>query len=226
MRATNDGGDSAYSNESCATTPLPPPDTKFRVERATGNILTDGSYEVSEIVEPGDVVEPDPNKPKHYRKARPRSTTASGVISTQPGMTMAVAPARPMLEVPKESYLALDGISIQLLVGQTQTVAPLVFNLSVKAFGEAKPLALTLSLSRVLEHRPASPRLALVGRVPVRATTENGVIQVGDLLTVSITRTGYAMRCAEVKHCEGTVIGKALEALDKGTGIILMLILR
>ena len=56
------------------------------------------------------------------------------------------------------------------------------------------------------------PMLVLMGTVPVKATTENGPINAGDLLTVS-SKPDYAMRCARAKECEGTIIGKALEGL-------------
>jgi hypothetical protein len=67
--------------------------------------------------------------------------------------------------------------------------------------------------------------LALLGRVPVKATTENGPIHLGDLLT-SASKPGYAMRCESAAQCEGAIIGKALEALDAGEGVILMLVMR
>lgn len=67
--------------------------------------------------------------------------------------------------------------------------------------------------------------LALIGRVPVKATTENGPIRPGDLLTSS-PKPGYAMRCASAQQCEGAIIGKALESLDAGEGVILMLVMR
>jgi subtilisin family serine protease len=67
--------------------------------------------------------------------------------------------------------------------------------------------------------------LALVGRVPVKATTENGPIRPGDLLT-SASKPGYAMRCESAAQCEGAIIGKALEALNEGEGFILMLVMR
>jgi subtilisin family serine protease len=67
--------------------------------------------------------------------------------------------------------------------------------------------------------------LALVGRVPVKATTENGPIRLGDLLT-SASKPGYAMRCESAAQCEGAIIGKALEALNEGEGFILMLVMR
>ncbi len=53
----------------------------FRVERATGDVFADGSFNgggadvaeyinTSETVEPGDVIEIDPNNPGQFRKAR------------------------------------------------------------------------------------------------------------------------------------------------------------
>jgi hypothetical protein len=151
----------------------------FRIERATGNVCTDGSFFsgnadvaeyilASEPLEPGDVVELDPHNPKHYRKARePYSPWVAGVISTQPGVVLGA----------RGHYV-----------------------------GE-----------RAL--------LALLGRVPVKATTENGPIRPGDLLT-SASKPGYAMRCVDVTQCEGAIIGKALEAFDEGEGAILMLVMR
>jgi len=67
--------------------------------------------------------------------------------------------------------------------------------------------------------------LALVGRVPVKATAENGPIRPGDLLT-SASKPGYAMRCENAQRCEGAIIGKALESLDEGAGVIVMLVMR
>jgi subtilisin family serine protease len=67
--------------------------------------------------------------------------------------------------------------------------------------------------------------LALLGRVPVKATTENGPINLGDLLT-SASKPGYAMRCESAVQCEGAIIGKALEALNEGEDVILMLVMR
>jgi hypothetical protein len=65
--------------------------------------------------------------------------------------------------------------------------------------------------------------LALLGRVPVKATTENGPIRPGDLLT-SASKPGYAMRCASPKLCEGALLGKALQPLSHGDSAILMLV--
>ncbi len=64
--------------------------------------------------------------------------------------------------------------------------------------------------------------LAVVGVVPVKVTSENGVIQPGDLLTTSST-PGYAMKAGS-RPAVGTVIGKALASLKNSTGLILMLV--
>ena len=65
------------------------------------------------------------------------------------------------------------------------------------------------------------PSLALAGRVPVFVTTENGPIQVGDIL-VSSSKPGYAMKCNQSSKCVGAIIGKAMEPLKEGEGKIMM----
>lgn len=64
--------------------------------------------------------------------------------------------------------------------------------------------------------------LAVVGVVPVKASAENGPIQPGDLLVASST-PGHAMKAGPNPQV-GTVIGKALAALEQGLGVILMLV--
>lgn len=65
--------------------------------------------------------------------------------------------------------------------------------------------------------------LAVVGIVPVKASTENGPIRPGDLLVASST-PGHAMHSGPNPPA-GTIIGKALEGLEKGTGVIRMLVM-
>jgi hypothetical protein len=71
--------------------------------------------------------------------------------------------------------------------------------------------------------------VAQSGRVRVKADASNGAIKPGDLLVTS-PRAGYAMKSTAVKmgaasvHRPGTVVGKALEPLAKGTGEILVLL--
>jgi hypothetical protein len=63
--------------------------------------------------------------------------------------------------------------------------------------------------------------VALLGIVPTKVSAENGPIQRGDLLVTSTT-PGHAMRADDPPP--GTVLGKALEALESGTGVILVLV--
>jgi hypothetical protein len=63
--------------------------------------------------------------------------------------------------------------------------------------------------------------LAVVGVVPVKASAEAGAIRPGDRLVASAT-PGHAMRAGQDAP-NGTVIGKALSALDAGTGVVKML---
>ena len=73
----------------------------------------------------------------------------------------------------------------------------------------------------------ASPQnevpLAIVGVVPCKVTVENGPIRPGDLLVSSGT-PGYAMRASDRKRMVGAVVGKALEPLMKGKGLIQVLV--
>jgi hypothetical protein len=65
--------------------------------------------------------------------------------------------------------------------------------------------------------------VAVVGVVPVKASLENGAIHPGDLLVASST-PGRAMKAGE-DAAIGTVIGKALESLEEGQGVIQMLVM-
>ncbi|MBU0546259.1 hypothetical protein KKA13_03335, partial [Patescibacteria group bacterium] len=68
--------------------------------------------------------------------------------------------------------------------------------------------------------------MAMVGRVPVKASAENGSINRGDLLVTAST-TGYAMKYDANKDNDLKmvgVIGVALEPLNEGSGKIMALI--
>jgi len=72
------------------------------------------------------------------------------------------------------------------------------------------------------ERRTTVP-VALAGMIPVKVTTENGPIRPGDLL-VSSSAPGRAMR-AGVAPAPGTVIGKAMGTLERGSGTVAMLVM-
>jgi hypothetical protein len=71
--------------------------------------------------------------------------------------------------------------------------------------------------------------VAATGRVRVKVDATNGPIKIGDLLVTS-DKEGFAMKSIAVEfggvrmHRPGTIIGKALEPLDKGAGEILVLL--
>jgi len=65
--------------------------------------------------------------------------------------------------------------------------------------------------------------LAVVGIVPCKVTAENGAIGVGDLLVAS-SRAGYAMRGTDRGRMLGAVVGKAMEPLAGGNGVIQVLV--
>lgn len=64
--------------------------------------------------------------------------------------------------------------------------------------------------------------VAVVGIVKCKVSAENGPIQRGDLL-VTASLPGYAMSAGD-NPPQGTVLGKALQVLSEGTGIILILV--
>jgi hypothetical protein len=227
---------------------IPPPacpatSVIFRIERETGNACADGAWNsggadvaefisTTEILRPGDVVEVDPQNPKSYRKARsPYSTLVAGVISISPGLILGPTLSGGPNPLPPSPDVV--GANLRVRPGQTQGSAPegwgerTVLSLSLSPWREQTLLLSGVSVSRVAVQMPSErPLLALLGRVPVRATTaENGSIRPGDLL-VSASKPGYAMRCASAQQCEGAIIGKALEALEEGEGLILVLVTR
>jgi len=65
--------------------------------------------------------------------------------------------------------------------------------------------------------------LAVMGIVPCKVTAENGPVRVGDLMVTS-SLAGYAMRGTDRRRMLGAVVGKALEAMPKGTGVIQVLV--
>lgn len=65
--------------------------------------------------------------------------------------------------------------------------------------------------------------LALVGRVRCKVDASHGPIAVGDLLTTSPT-PGHAMRADDPTRAFGAVLGKAMEPLAEGQGMITILV--
>ena len=65
--------------------------------------------------------------------------------------------------------------------------------------------------------------MALTGRVWVKCDASAGAIHAGDLLTSS-SRAGYAMKASDRERAYGATLGKAMSALESGTGLVLVLV--
>jgi hypothetical protein len=65
--------------------------------------------------------------------------------------------------------------------------------------------------------------VALSGRVYALADAANGSIQPGDLLTTSDI-PGHAMKVTDYTKAQGAIIGKAMSSLEKGRGMVLVLV--
>jgi hypothetical protein len=101
---------------------------------------------------------------------------------------------------------------------------------SVQAYDSRVAGVISLQPGLTLGERGESRVLvATTGRVKVKVDARNGPIQIGDLLVTS-EREGVAMKSVPLEiggariHRPGTLIGKALESLQTGTGEILVLL--
>lgn len=99
------------------------------------------------------------------------------------------------------------------------TSAP--YQTTVVGVCSTKPAFLGGAISDAGEERDLTGEvpLAVVGIVPLKATSENGPIRPGDLLVASST-PGHAMRASPNEARPGTVVGKALSVLEGDRGTI------
>ncbi len=89
----------------------------------------------------------------------------------------------------------------------------------VSGAGGVNP-GLTLHQQGVLE---GNTEVAIAGRVYVKADARTSPIKPGDLLTTS-DLPGHAMKATDRQLAPGAIIGKAMTALDSGTGLVLVLV--
>lgn len=125
----------------------------------------------------------------------------SGGITAEPGTVMVIDPDNPGHLMP--STVAYD-----------RKVAGVVSGAGDVATG------LVLHQEGVLE---GDAVVAIGGRVYVKAEALSGPILPGDLLTTS-DLPGHAMAAANDDLAHGAIIGKAMTALDDGTGLVLVLV--
>ncbi len=89
----------------------------------------------------------------------------------------------------------------------------------ISGAGDFKP-GIVMDKKNDLDHRLP---IALVGKVYCMVDAGPGAIGIGDILTTSPT-PGHAMQAADRTQAFGAVLGKALAPLEKGTGLIPVLV--
>ena len=169
---------------------------RFAVVRATGAVLADGPH----------------TGPADYAEMLP----ASGIASDfEPGDVLIIGPDGRMAKA--ESPYA------QNLAGVYSSAPGFVADMriterGIEAYDEPKAEDDELWLP-----------VTLMGVAPVKVTAENRSVSPGDLLTTSTT-LGHAMRAEPTVvnniaiYPTGTILGKAMEPLDRGSGSIRVLV--
>ena len=117
-----------------------------------------------------------------------------------------------------------DVLVVDRAAGRRLTLSRRAYSTRVAGIHSTKPgvLATTHSIDESDALAEEIP-LAIVGIVPCKVTAENGPIAPGDLLVTSST-TGYAMKGTNRRRMLGSVVGKALEPLREGKGVIQVLV--
>ena len=120
--------------------------------------------------------------------------------------------------LPEGSVVIIDPDNPGKLTQSTQAYDKRVAGIISGAGGVQS--GLTLSQENLMDN---GQQVALVGRVYVQATSQNGPILPGDMLTTSEV-AGYAMKATDSEQAFGAVIGKAMSRLDKEEGLVLVLV--
>lgn len=120
-------------------------------------------------------------------------------------------------------YVAGDLLAIDATGSRRLALAQRSYSTLVAGIYSTKPGMLG-STHKIDDHAGSDEiPLAVAGIVPCKVTAENGPIAVGDLLVTS-SMPGYAMKGTDRSRMLGSVVGKALEPLAKGTGMIQVLV--
>jgi len=123
----------------------------------------------------------------------------------------------------RAKYEAGDLLVIDPTANRRVALAQQPYSTLVAGIYSTKP-GLVGTTRKVDESAPQNEiPLAVVGIVPCKVTTENGAIRVGDLLVTSST-SGHAMKGTDRSKMLGAVVGKALEPLEEGKGVIQVLV--
>jgi hypothetical protein len=117
-----------------------------------------------------------------------------------------------------------DVLAVDRAAGRRLMLSRRAYSTRVAGIYSTKPgvLATTHSIDESDALAEEIP-LAIVGIVPCKVTAENGPIAPGDLLVTSST-PGHAMKGTSRTRMLGAVVGKALEPLREGKGVIQVLV--
>lgn len=124
-------------------------------------------------------------------------------------------------EAEASSYEAGDVLIISPNKARSVTLCSQPYSTSVMGIYSTKPGFVGSSHPMQEQYENEIP-VAITGIVPCKVSAENGPIRNGDLLTTSST-PGYAMKASKPKI--GTILGKALESLEDGKGMIEVLVI-
>jgi hypothetical protein len=123
----------------------------------------------------------------------------------------------------RDQYQSGDVVTIDQTAHRRVTLAREPYSTLVAGIYSTKPGLLASQYAmddpRLVKEIP----LAVVGIVPCHVSAENGPIRAGDLLVTSAT-PGYAMKGTDRNRMLGAVVGKALEPLASGKGVIQVLV--
>jgi hypothetical protein len=120
--------------------------------------------------------------------------------------------------------LALDPRHANDVRLSTQPGSPLVAGVY-----STKPSVLAIGNHKIGDSLAGTVPVAMLGIVPTKVSAENGPVRPGDLLTTAGT-PGYAMKATPVVvhgaaiYPTGALLGKALESLPSGRGVIEVLV--
>ncbi len=176
-------------------------DLEFRVD-GDGDVFADGAY-----TGPADFAE-------MIRVSTGASTVEPGdVVVIDPGSARSVVKS-----TTAESSLVCGVYSTKpgVVGSEREWDVPAPAGSLEAAAGERVPLKRD-DMARLYGEVP----VAVIGIVPTKVSAENGPIRPGDLLVTSNT-PGHAMRAKAPQP--GTIVGKALDSLGAGTGVIRVLV--
>jgi hypothetical protein len=123
----------------------------------------------------------------------------------------------------KSHYEPGDLMMVDASANRQLTLAAQPYSTLVAGIYSTKPGVLATTRNTDDAGLQAEVPLAVVGIVPCKASAENGPIERGDLLVTSST-PGHAMKGTDRNRMLGAVVGKALEPLREGKGVIQVLV--